>query len=311
EWEDDVVEALFIDEFNRAHKKIKNAVMELIQFKSINGRKYKNLRIVWAAINPEDSMFGSNEYDIEPLDPAQKDRFHFHVAVPYQVDLDYFTKRFGQKKAEVAKQWWSAMPKEAQQETSPRRLDYALEIYNEKGGDDLLQYVLPFGTNLDKLKKELNMVPVTDELARLFEETDVDKITDWFENENNYANAIVIVLAPENKEYMQKFLPCFTNEKIAQLISTRKECSSFYEKLAKKDARIKQIFDDILEAKKRAGKTAGKVSKNRELVEKLISVDKFLKDYATHVVYPDEENGDETTGKDNVTTQQSSVTVKF
>ena len=38
---DDDVEAIFIDEYNRSHKKVKNATMELIQFKSINGRKYR------------------------------------------------------------------------------------------------------------------------------------------------------------------------------------------------------------------------------------------------------------------------------
>ena len=48
EFQDDEVEAIFMDEFSR-HKKVRNAVMELIQFKSINGRKFKNLKIVWAA----------------------------------------------------------------------------------------------------------------------------------------------------------------------------------------------------------------------------------------------------------------------
>src|SRR5436190_1168224 len=37
---DDSVEALFFDEFNRSHKKVRDAVMELIQFKSINGRPF-------------------------------------------------------------------------------------------------------------------------------------------------------------------------------------------------------------------------------------------------------------------------------
>ena len=44
QFHDDEVEALFFDEYNRSHKKVRNAVMELIQFKSINGRKYNNLR---------------------------------------------------------------------------------------------------------------------------------------------------------------------------------------------------------------------------------------------------------------------------
>ena len=51
---DENVEAIFIDEYNRSHKKIRNATMELVQFKSINGRKFPNLKVVWAAINPND-----------------------------------------------------------------------------------------------------------------------------------------------------------------------------------------------------------------------------------------------------------------
>ena len=50
EFQDDEVEAIFMDEFSSfTHKKVRNAVMELIQFKSINGRKFKNLKIVWAS----------------------------------------------------------------------------------------------------------------------------------------------------------------------------------------------------------------------------------------------------------------------
>jgi MoxR-like ATPase len=40
------IQAIFFDEYNRSHKKIRNAVMELIQFKSINGRKFENLKVV-------------------------------------------------------------------------------------------------------------------------------------------------------------------------------------------------------------------------------------------------------------------------
>ena len=86
EFQNDEIEAIFFDEYNRSHKKVRNAVMELIQFKSINGRKFENLRFIWAAINPEDE----DEYDVEALDPAQKDRFHVHVEVPYKPDLVYF-----------------------------------------------------------------------------------------------------------------------------------------------------------------------------------------------------------------------------
>ncbi len=50
----DQVEAIFMDELNRAKDKVRNAVMELIQFRSINGVKFTKLKMIWAAINPED-----------------------------------------------------------------------------------------------------------------------------------------------------------------------------------------------------------------------------------------------------------------
>jgi MoxR-like ATPase len=48
---DNDVQVIVCDEFNRGHKKVKNALMELIQFKSINGRKFEGLKCIWAAIN--------------------------------------------------------------------------------------------------------------------------------------------------------------------------------------------------------------------------------------------------------------------
>jgi len=95
-FQNDEVEAIFIDELNRSHKKVRNAVLELIQFKSINGKKFPHLRIVWAAINPdnEDEEEEGNElkYDVEKLDPAIVDRFHIKVDVPYKPDASYFKR---------------------------------------------------------------------------------------------------------------------------------------------------------------------------------------------------------------------------
>ena len=75
---DDKVKVIIIDEYNRAHKKVRNATMELIQFGSINGRKLKNLKCVVTAINPANS---SEDFDVEELDPAQADRFWIQVEV--------------------------------------------------------------------------------------------------------------------------------------------------------------------------------------------------------------------------------------
>lgn len=131
-FQEDTVEALFFDELNCAHKKVRNAVMELIQFRSINGKPFNNLKIIWAAINPEDDE--DQSYDVEALDPAQKDRFHVHVELPYRPDRSYFTSKFGVEVATPALEWWRQLPKDIVNDVSPRRLDYALDVHS-KGGD--------------------------------------------------------------------------------------------------------------------------------------------------------------------------------
>ena len=126
---EDEVEAIFLDEFNRSPKKVRNAVMELLQFKSINGKKFNNLRIVWAAINPDDvKIEGSDdfEYDVEKLDPAQKDRFEVHVDVPFKPDKGYFIKKFGEDICENAIDWWNDLDQKSRRNVSPSR--YTVEL---------------------------------------------------------------------------------------------------------------------------------------------------------------------------------------
>ena len=69
---DDSIEAIFFDDFDRAPKEVRNVVMELVQFGSIHCKPFPNLRIVWAAINPQVE-------GVERLNPALIDRFHVHV----------------------------------------------------------------------------------------------------------------------------------------------------------------------------------------------------------------------------------------
>ena len=131
EFADDSVEFIFLDEFNRAPPSVRNAVMELIQFKSINGRKLKNLKAVWAAINPYDD---NETFNVQELDPAQKDRFHVFYQLPFEPSAEYFTSKFGQHMSNTAIKWWGDIPEDIRNEVSPRRLDYALEMY-QLGGD--------------------------------------------------------------------------------------------------------------------------------------------------------------------------------
>jgi MoxR-like ATPase len=131
------VKAIFFDEFNRAPAKTRNAVMELLQFKSINGRELSNLEIIWAAINPDDD----DTYDVERLDPAQKDRFHVHVKIPYDVSNEYFFEKYG-RIGEYACDWWKKLDIDQRRMISPRRLDTV--IYP-------MYYLLPKASILDHL----------------------------------------------------------------------------------------------------------------------------------------------------------------
>lgn len=123
------IKAIFIDEYNRAPKAVRNAVMELLQFKSINGRSFDNMKVVWAAINPHDD---EETYDVEKLDPAQEDRFEIQISIPYKLNAPYL-KSFHGEIATPFIEWWNALNKESKMIVSPRRLDKAITVYRIGG----------------------------------------------------------------------------------------------------------------------------------------------------------------------------------
>lgn len=179
-------EILFFDEFNRAHKKVRNAVMELIQFKSINGKKLPKLRMVWAAVNPDDS-----DYDVEPLDPAQKDRFHIHYTVDYKIYTPYFSQKFGPTITSVAKEWWEALSAEVKKHISPRRLDYTLEWFNE-GGD--IRDVIP--TNVapvNNLINNLKRCSLKDQLHEARESMSDDEFKQFINDDRNFSKFETVI----------------------------------------------------------------------------------------------------------------------
>lgn len=207
----DTVDAIFLDEANRAPKKVRNAVMELIQFKSINGKKFNNLKIVWAAINPDD---GEEQYDVEILDPAQLDRFHVHVKLPYAPDKNYFTKKYNTDMAERAIEWWHGLTNEVKNMVSPRRLDYALS-YFIRGGE--LKEILPIPSNVQKLAAVLNTSGVQREIELLYSSQDTNKAVKFIRNENNYDAAITYIL--KEPKYLDFFLPHFPSDKKVALMT--------------------------------------------------------------------------------------------
>ena len=216
---DESVEAIFIDEYNRSHKKIRNATMELIQFKSINGRKFPNLKVVWAAINPNDE---ESEYDVEELDEAQTDRFQVKIKVPFIPDFEYFENKFGKEWAKSALEWWNGIPDKIKKSVSPRRLDYALEIHRELG--DVFD-ALPFESNPTKLITTLKLGSLEDKIKNLFKLKDAKQAQKFFEQENNFQASLPII--KKKDEYMKFFLPTIDNERITSLFFSDNKFKQF------------------------------------------------------------------------------------
>ena len=257
---DTSVEAIFIDEYNRSHKKVRNAAMELIQFKSINGRKFPNLKVVWAAINPSDDE--DESYDVENLDAAQADRFQIKIKVPYLPDFEYFKNKFGTKLAHGAIEWWDGLPKEAQKLVSPRRLDYALEVFNE-GGD--IYDVLDEKSNPTKLLVTLKVGSLVLKVKELFDSKNGKETKKFFLSENNFQGALPIL--KNNKEYLQFFLPLLNNERLAAIffsdIKTQKyilENSQLFKDPLEEISKLKAIDPIILGHINQALKKVGNVT---------------------------------------------------
>jgi len=219
------VEVIYMDEFNRSHKKVRNAVMELLQFKSMNGRPFNNLRMIWASINPEEE----GDYQVEALDKTQKDRFEIQIGVPYDVSLDYFIKRFDQRQAKAAVSWWEALSDEQKMEVSPRRLEYALKVYNLSGD---IKDVLPHSSGPSKLSGLLKTGPIDERLKDLFKGADLEAAKKYLAVENNYAAAYKLLSShiPDDVEenaWMMFFLQAVSTEKLASMMATNESAYKF------------------------------------------------------------------------------------
>jgi len=238
ELRDDNIDALFFDEFNRSQKKVRNAVMELIQFKSINGRKFNNLKVVWAAINPEDT----EEYQVEELDPAQKGRFHVKFNVPSEPSKAYFTQAYNASLANSAVAWWQKLPAEIKKLVDPRTLDYALKMFN-LGGD--VRDVLPKGCNPGSLLSVLKNGPVDDKLWKFIEDKNTEAARQFLAIENNFTSCKLEF----HRSWMEFFLPLIPKEKLSCLFSANNKIREFILESEKKATSkcyndlIKEIID--------------------------------------------------------------------
>lgn len=85
-------EVIFIDEWNRAPKPVVNALMELINDRSVNGKKLENLKCVVAAMNPPESDVNGSRYSVSAVDPAQMDRFHVVLKMSHKANRTIIKK---------------------------------------------------------------------------------------------------------------------------------------------------------------------------------------------------------------------------
>lgn len=217
------VQAIFFDEYNRSHKKVRNAVMELIQFKSINGMPFPNLQVIWAAINPSDEK-EKLRYDVEDLDPAQVDRFHVHLEIPYLPSKTYFRNKFDAETADAALAWWKSLSSEQKDLVSPRRLDYALEMLQHDG--DIRDYVLPSSTNCSKLVATIKAGEPIRILKKVIQNAkdsgDDTKLIEHINDENTYA-AIKTHISDGGVRVMNRLFPLLSNEKQTSLFIDKPE----------------------------------------------------------------------------------------
>lgn len=259
----DEIECLFFDEFNRSPAKVRNAVMELIQFRSINGKKFNNLRFVWAAINPEDD---EETYDVDRLDPAQRDRFPVQVSIPYKPDLKYFTSKFGPDNAKGAIEWWNALDAKFKKEVSPRRLDYALEMF-DIGGD--IKDVLPEKCNITKLSSILSNGLAKDKIARLLKEGKTEEVKTMLLQDNVYAEVEPWFL--KTAKIRNQVLQLISQERLTKLLSNGKEDKAVLKDICVLSKDHPHMFDTI--------KTFNGVSQDNELRQLILeSIPRFESD---------------------------------
>ncbi len=232
--------------------KVRNAVMELIQFKSINGKKFNNLKLVWAAINPSDEDDTGKTYDVEALDPAQLDRFHFHIEMPYALNKKYFKSKYPEY-VDAVLEWWNALPKPQKNLVSPRRVDMALSVLRN-GGD--LNWILPNNVNCKELVDILDNGTFSARVGNCFEEKNEEKTKNLLTDNDKTLSKYMKCIFQKN-EYIEYFMPFITDEQMMSMITnnnkpvidyvSRADIAVTREKLLSSIVKAKSVKKDLLD----------------------------------------------------------------
>lgn len=182
-------EFIFFDELNRVtNPKVLNTVLEIIQFKSINGVPLKNLKMVWAAINPP-----NGNYQVEEMDPALMDRFHAYIEMKAEINEEYFNSILPSKLVKVLSDWWFELDENQKNNLTPRRMEYIGKMINKN-----LQWKNAIPKNgtfpIQELDKRLKMLDENQENLIINKElilNDPEKIANKLKTEDNFKKSII------------------------------------------------------------------------------------------------------------------------
>lgn len=234
------VKAIFMDEYNRAPKQVRNALMELIQFKTINGETYPELELVWAAVNPSD-----DEYDVEEIDPAQFDRFHIQIKMDSNPNQKYFCDKYGNTAGIAACDWWSNLPTEIRKLVSPRRLDYAIGLFINHGIN--MRDVLDPRIKVDSLVSALKEDPLINTLRNLKKQADSGKsrkkLDDFLSDEENFYSCKDFMTKEDN---ICAYIDHFPQEKIGEHLSKSGSARTIYDQMAKSGESSTNFFEVVI-----------------------------------------------------------------
>lgn len=250
------IKVLFFDEFNRSPKRVRNAVMELIQFKSVNGVKFPKLRCIWAAINPEDTSF---TYDVEKIDPAQMDRFHLQYRIKDNICLEFFTQKYGSEKAYNVSEWYDSLDKKDKDKISPRRVEYAIDIMNS-GGDPA--DVLPTSIDVSEFKDSINSVTLKTLLTQAALKNDINKVKDLL---SDFDSIMKSIGKTNNPLIIETCVNAMNEEQLAACFMQYENIRVWAEGL------VEELCDDDKNVKKSFKQTTKEIIKPNDVQKKIIS----------------------------------------
>jgi hypothetical protein len=229
-------EFIFFDELNRVqNERVLNAVLEIVQFKTINGEPLPNLKMVWCAINPP------GDYQVVELDPALEDRFHMYVKIQAAIDMDYMKTKMKEPIARVMKDWWDVDLSDDQKKIlTPRRVEYIGRMIDQ---DIPWRDAIPVGTPfpIQSLEKRLSlMVSGKEEMALTKENIlqHVDEIVNRLDKEPQLAIGLASVMSKFSDEEL------FACRDIFQKMSTELVNRVFENKFIQRQRVLKNLFTD-------------------------------------------------------------------